>query len=71
MAGGRQRRDVVLAQLLRSGSRYEGSDPCYVYSCMDYDFNSDVVYKIDPTTGTVTNFITNYIWGPYQMIFVP
>ena len=51
--------------------RYEGSDPCYFYSCMDYDFNSDVVYKIDPTTGTVTNFITNHIWGPYQMIFVP
>jgi hypothetical protein len=51
--------------------RYEGSNPCTFYACMDYDFNSDVVYKINPSTGTVTNFITNHIWGPYQMIFVP
>jgi hypothetical protein len=53
------------------GARYETSPyVCYFYSCMDYDFNSDVVYKIDPGTGTVTNFITQHIWGPYQMIFV-
>jgi hypothetical protein len=54
------------------GGRYETSPyVCYFYSCMDYDFNSDVVYKINPDTGTVTNFITTHIWGPYQMIFVP
>ena len=51
--------------------RYEGSNPCTFYACMDYDTNSDVVYKIEPSTGTVTNFITSHIWGPYQMIFVP
>jgi hypothetical protein len=51
--------------------RYEGSNFCSFYACMDYDFSSDVVYKIDPNTGTVTNFITNHIWGPYQLIFVP
>ncbi|MGO8986761.1 MAG: hypothetical protein ACLPHI_05220 [Terriglobales bacterium] len=51
--------------------RYEGSNFCSFYACMDYDFSSDVVYKIDPTSGTVTNFITSHIWGPYQMIFVP
>jgi hypothetical protein len=53
--------------------RYEGAPPldCTFYACMDYDFTSDVVYKIDPSTGTVTKFITKHIWGPYQMIFVP
>jgi hypothetical protein len=45
--------------------------PCYFYACMDTDFSSDVIYKIDPSSGAVTNFITNHIWGPYQMIFVP
>jgi hypothetical protein len=50
--------------------RYEGSNPCTFYACMDYDTSSDVVYKIDPGTGTATNFISNHIWGPYQMIFV-
>ena len=40
------------------------------YACVDYDFSSDVVYKIDPSSGTVINFITTHIWGPYQMIFV-
>ena len=53
--------------------RYEGQYPydCTFYACMDDDFSSDVVYKIDPATGAVTNFITTHIWGPYQMIFVP
>jgi len=41
------------------------------YACMDYDFSSDVVYKIDPSSGAVTNFISTHLWGPYQMIFVP
>lgn len=50
--------------------RYGGSNLCAFYSCMDYDTSSDVVYKIDPTTGTTTNFITSNLWGPYQMIFV-
>jgi DNA-binding beta-propeller fold protein YncE len=51
--------------------RYEGSNFCSFYACMDYDFSSDVVYKIDPNNGTVTKFITTHIWGPYQLIFVP
>jgi len=50
--------------------RYEGSNPCTFYACMDYDTSSDVVYKIDPGTGAVTNFISSHVWGPYQMIFV-
>jgi hypothetical protein len=41
-----------------------------LYSCMDFDFSSDIVYKIDPTTGVITNFIGNHLWGPNQMIFV-
>lgn len=41
--------------------RYVG---CIFYACMDYDTSSDVIYKIDPTTGSVTNFITSHIWGP-------
>lgn len=40
------------------------------YACNDYDFGPDVVYKVDPNTGAVTNFITNHIWGPYQLVFV-
>ncbi len=52
--------------------RYESEPyPCYFYACMDYRFTSDVIYKIDPSSGAVTNFITNHIWGPYHMIFVP
>jgi len=51
--------------------RYEGTPFCYFYGCMDYDTSSDIVYKIDPGTGTVTKFISTHIWGPYQMIFVP
>jgi len=51
--------------------RYGGSNFCAFYACMDYDTSSDVVYKINPDTGVVTNFITTHIWGPYQMIFVP
>jgi hypothetical protein len=62
---------LYLPSFNNPGTRYETSPyVCYFYSCMDYDFNSDVIYKIDPGTGTVTNFITQHIWGPYQMIFV-
>jgi hypothetical protein len=52
--------------------RYEGQPPysCTYYSCMDQDFSSDVVYKINPRTGAVSNFISTHLWGPYQMIFV-
>jgi hypothetical protein len=39
------------------------------YACNDYDFTSDTVYKIDPITGAVTNFISSHLWGPYQLIF--
>lgn len=49
--------------LLRSGG-------AAAYTCNDRDFNSDIIYKIDPETGAVTNFITNHVWGPYQLIFV-
>lgn len=51
--------------------RYEGSNSCTFYACMDYDTSSDVVYKINPTTGAASKFITAHLWGPYQMIFVP
>jgi len=52
-------------------ARYGGSNYCTFYACNDYDFNPDVIYKVDPNSGTVTNFITTHMWGPYQMIFVP
>ena len=39
------------------------------YACNDYDFTADAIYKIDPITGAVTNFITSHVWGPYQLIF--
>lgn len=42
-------------------ARYGGSPFCSFYACMDYDTRSDVIYKIDPTSGSVTNFITNHI----------
>lgn len=51
--------------------RYEGTPFCYFYGCMDYDTSSDIVYKVDLSTGTVTKFIDTHMWGPYQMIFVP
>ena len=53
--------------------RYESAAPddCTYYACMDYDTTSDVIYKIDPATSKVTNFIHTHAWGPYQMIFVP
>lgn len=55
------------------GGRYEAAPPndCTFYSCMDYDTRSDVVYKINPSNGSVTKFITKHIWGPYDLIFVP
>jgi hypothetical protein len=40
------------------------------YACNDFDFTPDIIYEVNPSTGAVTNFITNHIWGPYQMIFV-
>jgi hypothetical protein len=62
---------LYLPNFYNPGGRYAGSNPCTFYACMDYDFTSDVVYKIDPSSGALTNFITNHSWGPYQMIFVP
>jgi DNA-binding beta-propeller fold protein YncE len=55
------------------GARYDAAPPnsCTFYACMDYDTRSDVVYKIDPGSGSVTPFITTHIWGPYDLIFVP
>lgn len=58
---------LYLPEWHNANARY-GS--CAYYSCTDYDFSSDVVYKIDPSTGTIVNFITTHVWGPYQMIFV-
>lgn len=46
---------------LRSGSIYM---PSYTAG-----ISSDVVYKVNASSGTVTNFITGHVWGPYQMIF--
>jgi hypothetical protein len=65
--------NLYLPEWHNVGARYGGSGPdyCYFYSCQDYDVSSDIVYKIDPANGTVTNFISNHLWGPYQMIFVP
>jgi DNA-binding beta-propeller fold protein YncE len=64
---------LYLPSFHNPAGRYEGQYPydCTYYSCMDYDFSSDVVYKIDPANGVVTKFITSHIWGPYQMIFIP
>ena len=29
----------------------------------------DIVYEVNIASGTVSKFITNHVWGPYQMIF--
>ena len=42
---------------------------CSYYACNDYDVKPDTVYKIDLSTGAVTSFITDHIWGPYELIF--
>jgi hypothetical protein len=65
--------NLYLPEWHNVGARYGGSGTsyCYYYSCQDYDVSSDIVYKIDPTSGAITNFISNHLWGPYQMIFVP
>src|ERR1700690_955962 len=39
--------------------------------CGNHGFSPDIVYKIDPSSGAVTNFITDNVRGPYHMIFVP
>ncbi len=62
---------LYLTSFHNAEARYGGSPFCSFYACMDYDTRSDVIYKIDPTSGSVTNFITNHIWGPYHMVFVP
>jgi DNA-binding beta-propeller fold protein YncE len=64
--------NLYLPEWHNVGARYGGSgnDYCYYYSCQDTDTSSDIVYKVDPTTGVIINFISNHLWGPYQMIFV-
>jgi DNA-binding beta-propeller fold protein YncE len=54
-------------------ARYGGQPPdyCTYYSCQDSDTSSDIVYEINPTSGAISNFVSNHLWGPYQMIFVP
>jgi hypothetical protein len=47
--------------LLYVASYHNGSPryaSCGFYACNDYDFNPGIVYKIDPNSGTVSNFIT-------------
>ena len=60
--------NLYLPEWHNVGGRYAG---CIFYSCVDYDTSSDIVYQINPTKGTITNFISSHLWGPYQMIFVP
>jgi hypothetical protein len=62
--------NLYLPEWHNAAARYEDCT-APMYACTDYDFSSDVVYKIDPTNGTITNFVSNHLWGPYQMIFVP
>jgi sugar lactone lactonase YvrE len=64
-----------------SGAIYVGSwhgantrfTACYApvnfYACNDYDFTTDIIYKIDPTSGHATSFISTHIWGPTQIVF--
>jgi hypothetical protein len=61
---------LYLPEWHNASARY-GSCVSPLYACVDYDFSSDIVYKIDPTSGALTNFISTHLWGPYQMIFVP
>ena len=65
--------NLYLPEWHNVAARYGGQPPyyCTYYSCQDYDTTSDIVYKINPTTGAITNFISNHLWGPFQMIFVP
>jgi hypothetical protein len=42
---------------------------CPFYACADFDFTSDVIYKINPTTRTFTPFINSHNWGPTRMVF--
>jgi hypothetical protein len=65
--------NLYVASFNNPGGRYAGAPPydCTFYACMDTDFTPDLIYQINPSTGAVTNFISNHIWGPYQMIFVP
>jgi hypothetical protein len=64
--------NLYLPEWHNVAARYGGSGTnyCYYYSCQDSDTSSDLVYKIDPSNGTITNFVSNHLWGPYQMIFV-
>jgi hypothetical protein len=65
--------NLYLPEWHNYGGRYGASPPyyCTFYACTDTDVSSDIVYKIDPGNGTLTNFISSHVWGPYQMIFVP
>ncbi len=60
--------NLYLPEWHNVGARYES---CSFYQCVDYDTSSDIVYEINPGSGVITNFISNHLWGPYQMIFVP
>jgi hypothetical protein len=40
-----------------------------LYACIDSDFHTDVIYKIDPISGRAMPFINSHIWGPNRMVF--
>jgi DNA-binding beta-propeller fold protein YncE len=65
--------NLYLPEWHNVAARYGGAVPyfCTYYSCQDYDTSSDMVYEINPTSGTQFNFVQYRLWGPYQMIFVP
>jgi hypothetical protein len=61
-----------MAQEIELVTEHDGSlyIPSYVVSKpANSDYSSDVVYKVNPTTGAIRNFITSHVWGPYQVIF--
>ncbi len=60
--------NLYLPEWHNVAARYSG---CTFYQCIDSDTSSDIVYEINPTSGAITNFASNHLWGPYQMIFVP
>lgn len=38
------------------------------YACQDYDFSSDVIYRVDLGTLVKTTPVIDHAWGPYQMV---
>ncbi len=61
---------LYVPSFYNANARY-GSGSCSNYACQDYDFNPDLIYRLDLSTtpATVTKFITTHVYGPTQMIF--